>query len=260
MKVKHTTLLSILFLSMFFYGCKSAKTIANDGELNKNISTKQLVKEVNKSKSQFKTLASRVKIEIQEINKSKSYTVNLRMEKDKQILLSSTPISVVKALITPNRVAFYNKLDGTYFDGDFSYLSELLGTTLDFNKVQNMLLGEAILNVDSKAYKSDVFGKSYMLQPKKQLSIYEIFFLFNSGHFKLDSQQISQAQETRILQVDYPKYQKVETQTIPEQITILAVEKDEELKISLEYKAVALNEELRFPFRIPSGYDEIELK
>ena len=62
----------------------------------------------------------------------------MRMEKDQKILIMSTPISVVKALITPEKVSFYNKLDNTYFEGDFKYLSDLLGTDLDFEKVQNL--------------------------------------------------------------------------------------------------------------------------
>ena len=245
---------------MVLSGCKSAKTIISNGELNSSLSTKQIVKEVDSKKSDFKTLAARVKINITEPNKSKSYTVNLRMEKDKQILLTSTPITLVKALITKDRVAFYNKLDGTYFDGDFTYLSDLLGTELDFEKVQNLLLGEAILEVNAKDYKSDIFEKSYMLQPKTQLELFEIFFLFNPTYFKLDSQQIGQPKESRFLEIDYLSYQKVETETIPERIKIIAIEENEQLTIDLEYKSVSLNEDLRFPFNIPSGYDEIEIK
>lgn len=259
MIIKRSLILTVLCFSMLLVGCKSAKTISANGTINKKLSTKKLVKQVNTVKSNFNTLASRVKINIQEADKSKSYTVNLRLEKDKKILLTSTPISVVKALITPNRVAFYNKLDGTHFDGDFSYLSDLLGTPLDFNKVQNMLLGEPLLELDDKTYVSDIHEKSYTLQPKKQLAIYEIFFLFNPTHFKLNSQQVAQTKEARILQVDYPKYQKVETQTLPELIEILAVEKAKQLKVSLEYKAVKLNEKLRFPFKIPSGSKAIQL-
>jgi len=259
MIIKRSLFYSFLCFAILLVGCKSANTIVANGELNKNLSTKKLVKQLSTVETKFKTLASRVKINIQEANKSKSYTVNLRMEKDKQILLTSTPISVVKALITPTRVAFYNKLDGTYFDGDFTYISELLGTELDFNKVQNMLLGEAILEIDDKNYKSSVFEKSYMLQPKRQQAIYEIFFLFNPAHFKLDAQEISQTLEARILKVDYPKYQKVENQSIPEIIQILAIEKEDQLRVNLEYKAVKLNEKLRFPFKIPSGYDQIQL-
>lgn len=259
MIIKRKLIYTFLCFSMLLVGCKSANTIVTNGELNKNLSTKKLVKQVNTVKSKFKTVASRVKINIQEANKSKTYTVNLKIEKDQQILLTSTPISVVKALITPTRVAFYNKLDGTYFDGDFSYISELLGTQLDFNKVQNMLLGEAILDIDDKSYKSGIFDKSYVLQPKKQQAIYEIFFLFNPAHFKLDGQQISQTLEARTLEINYPKYQKVGNQTLPEQVEILAVEREEQLKVNLEYKAVKLDEKLRFPFKIPSGYEAIKL-
>ena len=41
---------------------------------------------------------------------------------------------------------------------------------------------------------------------------------------------------------------------------IAAVEDNEEVSIDLEFKSVALNEEVRFPFKIPSGYKEIVLK
>lgn len=124
-------------------GCKSSRTISY-GEKNLNLSTKQVLKEHLKLTPDFKMLSSRVKIDIAEGEKQSGYTVNMRMEKDRNILLMSTPISVVKALITPDKVSFYNKLDGTYFEGNFKYLSDLLGTELDFEKVQNLLIGEAL--------------------------------------------------------------------------------------------------------------------
>jgi hypothetical protein len=124
---------------VFVLSCKSAKTI-HSGEANLNLSTKQLIRENAKQTPNFKTLSARVKLDINQGDKVDAYTINFRMEKDKQILLMSTPISVVKALITPDKVRFYNKLDNTYFDGDYKYLSDLLGIDLDFQKVQNLLL------------------------------------------------------------------------------------------------------------------------
>ncbi len=75
----------------------------------------------------------------------------------------------------------------------------------------------------------------------------------------MDSQQISQSQESRFLEIDYLSYQKVDKETLPKQLKIIAVEKDDETIIDLEFKSVKLNEELRFPFRIPSGFEEIIL-
>ena len=125
----------ILSISLFV-GCKSTKTIANS-ETNLGLSAKQLIKENAKREAKFKTLSARVKIDIFQGDKTNGYTVNMRMERDKKILLMSTPISVVKALITPEKVSFYNKLDNTYFEEDFKYFSELLGTDLYFVMLQN---------------------------------------------------------------------------------------------------------------------------
>ena len=170
----------------------------------------------------------------------------------------STPISVVKALITPEKVSFYNKLDNTYFEDDFKYLSQLLGTDLDFEKLQNLLLGEALFDLKTTAMGVSVTDTEYVLQPKNQSDLFELFYLINPSHFKVNSQQISQPQNRRHLQIDYNAYQEVDKQTFPKQIKVIAVESNEELILELEYKSLSLNENLRFPYKIPSGFKEIK--
>ncbi|MDU8884612.1 DUF4292 domain-containing protein [Yeosuana sp. MJ-SS3] len=241
------------------FGCKSSKSLSTS-DANLNLNKKQVIRENSKREATFRTLSSRVKINILDGNREQSYTVNLRIEKDKQILLMSTPISVVKALITPEKVSFYNKLDNTYFDGDFEYLSDLLGTELDFEKVQNLLLGEALYDLKAENYLLSVDNNTYILQPKTANELFEVFFLINPSHFKLNSQQFLQTEESRFLEIDYLNYQKVNRQIVPENIKIIALEAADQMIIDLEYKSVSLNEDLRFPFKIPSGYDEIVLK
>lgn len=250
----------ILIISLGFTACKSKKSTAVAGKLNKKLSAKALVKSHKATEPHFKTLSARVKVGIVDGEKSSGYTVNLRMEKDKQILLSSTPITLVKAIITPNRVAFYNKLDGTFFDGDFSYITQLLGTELDYEKVQNLLLGEPVYNVNAKDYSISLHEKSYVLAPKVQADLFELFLLFNPQHYKLDSQQIAQKKDSRFLEINYLKYQDIQNQKFPETTRIVAVEDKAQMIINLDFKGVSLNEQLRFPFKIPQGYKKIELE
>jgi hypothetical protein len=247
----------VAIVAIVLSSCNASKTVTSSAIADKSIKTKQLVNAVETSETNFKTLVGKLKIETIQGDKSHSYSVSFRMEKDKTIWISK--LGIVKAIITPERVAFYNKLDGTYFDGDFSYLSDLVGTDLDFNKVQNILLGEPILTLDSKTYNSSVADNSYILNPKQQLQLYEIFFLINPSHFKTNSQQISQIKEKRFLQIDYLSYQNVEKLKIPESIKILAVEDGSELQINLELKSLDLDKDLSFPFEIPSGYELIKL-
>ncbi|SFZ90047.1 protein of unknown function [Flaviramulus basaltis] len=248
---------TLILLMVFMFNCKSAKTISS-GEANYNLSTRQLLKENAKQTPSFKTLQSKLKITLLQNGKSQTHTVNFRVKKDEMLWINAS-FSIIRALVTPEKVSFYNKLDNTYFDGDYKYLSDLLGTELDFKKVQNLLIGEAVYNLKDGDYKAYVDDGSYVLQPKKQRELFEIFFLLDPSYFKVKSQQITQPKELRHLQIDYLSHQEVEKQILPEQIKIIAVEANEEVILNLEFKNVSLNEDLKFPFKIPSGFKEIEL-
>ncbi|OEK06140.1 deoxyuridine 5'-triphosphate nucleotidohydrolase [Flavivirga aquatica] len=254
---KYALLISILLTSLV-YNCKSSKTISDSGEVNYKLSTKQLIKENAKQTPDFKTLQCKLKITYSQKDKSQTHSVNFRVKKDEALWINAT-FSIIRALATPEKVSFYNKLDNTYFDGDYKYLSDLLGTELDFQKVQNLLLGEALFSLKEGNYKGGFNDGSYVVQPKKQRELFEIFFLLDPSFFKVKSQQISQPKEFRHLQIDYMSHQEIEKQLFPERIKVIAVEAEEEVIIGLEFKGLSLNEDLRFPFKIPSGFKEIKL-
>ncbi|WP_136482605.1 DUF4292 domain-containing protein [Cognatitamlana onchidii] len=248
-------LISILFV---FVSCKSVKT-ARAGEANFKLSTRQLIKENSRQAANFETLQAKLKINIIQKGKSQTHSVSFRAKKDEVLWINAT-FSVIRAMVTPEKVSFYNKLDNTCFEGDFKYLSDLLGTELDFEKVQNLLFAETLYPLKSSEYSSEVDGESYIVQPKEQQALFEIFFLLYPTNFKVKSQQISQPKTFRHLQIDYLSYQEIGAQLIPEKIKVIAVEANEETIINLEYKNVSLNEALRFPFKIPAGFKKIELE
>ncbi len=249
----------ILFLILFFAGCKSTKIIISSGEPNTRLSSKLIIKEHLKQKANFKTLQARVKVEYIQGNKSQMHTISLRIEKDKTIWINSF-LNVIRIKITPEKVGYYNKLDNTFFEGDFSLISDLLGIEIDFNKAQNLLFGEALFDLQSELYDANIHESSYLLHPKEQSTLLEIFFLLNPKHFKMDSQQLAQPLKRRMLQIDYENYQEVKNQVLPLHIKIIALENNEETIINMEFKSVYLNRDLRFPFRIPSGFQEIVIK
>ncbi|HNQ27378.1 MAG TPA: DUF4292 domain-containing protein [Aquaticitalea sp.] len=249
--------LTVIFVAL--YGCKTSKSLTGTAPIKETITARQLIKENNKQAPDFKTLQAKVKIDYTEGKRSNGFSVTLRMEKDKAIWLNAT-LDLVRAYITPESVKYYSKLDNEYFDGDYSLLSKVLGIDLDFYKLQNLLLGEMIFAPVEDTYAVSFGETSYILSPKEQSASIEIFYLLNPSHFKLDSQQLYQSIKKRFLQVDYKLYQKVDREIIPENIHIVAVEDNSEVIIDLEYKSLKLNEQLRFPFKIPSGYKEIEIE
>jgi len=249
------TRFGVLFL--FIISCKSKK-IASDTSVDKNISARSIIRTHYQNQLQFKTLSGRLKINYDDGESSKGVTVSLRMEKDKAIWISA-PLGIVKAYITPNRVTFYNKLQNEYFDGDFTYLSNMLGTELDFGKLQNLLLGQALFDLREAKYEASIAETSYVLKPRRPLDLFKTFYKIEPANFKMALQQLSQPLKKRILDIEYKNYQKISDRVIPNEIEITAIEENARNIIKLDYRNIEFNRNLNFPYKIPKGYKKIVL-
>ena len=249
---------AILGIAMLIFSCK-AKKITGDGSLDKNLSAKDIINTHYENILDFKTLSGKMRIDYSNGEDSQGVAVSLRMEKDKAIWISA-PFGVVKALITPGRVTFYNKLQNEYFDGDFAYLSKYVGVELDFEQVQNLLLGQALLDLKSDKYDASVAGGNYELKPKKSLELYKVLFQINPSNFRMASQQLSQPEKKRLLQINYNDYQQINKWLLPQSVAIAAIDKDERSTIDIEYRNIEFDKTLSFPYEIPNGFDEIKLK
>ena len=256
---KNLKIILSVSLVLLAISCKSTKSVIGSGEASDKLTAKQVIKQHQRNDADFKTMNARVAIDLIQDEKEQGHTFNLRMEKDKVIWLSAS-FGMARMMITPEKVRFYNKLDNEYFDGDYKLLSDVVGVDLDFLKVQNILLGQAIYNLKDESYQFSVNGNSYALSPKDQNALMDLFYLINPTHFKMDSLQMYQPLEKRMLQVDYSSYQEVNKRILPKHIRIIAVEDADEVIITMEFKSVSLNDEVRFPFNIPSGYKEIVIK
>lgn len=253
------TLKPIFYSAMVLavFSCKSAKVIT-DGTVDSRLSSKAVIKSHYQRTTNFKTLSGKIKIDYSDGEDSQSFTVSLRMENAKAIWISA-PLGIVKAYITPNRVSFYNKLQNEYFDGDFTYLSDLLGTDVDFDILQNLLLGQAIMDLRTEKYKITVLQDTYELTLKNPGVLYKTLFHIEPKNFKMALQQVSQPVKKRLLEIRYNNYQKVGPTILPNEIGILAQQEDTQNTIVLEYRNLELNKSMNFPYKIPKGFKEIVL-
>ena len=242
----------------FIFSCKSTQTLVSSSSLNPKLKAKQIIKAHNKKKSDFITLQSRLKIELIEGDKSQIHTVTLRMERNRTIWINAF-LNMVRLKITPEKVQMYNKLNRTYFEGDFTLIKDFLGVELNFTHIENLLLGHTIFSYNSSDLKKEPHPKSYALSPKQKNALFEVLYLFNPGFFKLDGQIISQPNQNRKLNVYYHTFQDIEEDIFPQQMTIKVVENQKETTLKMNLKSVSLNQPLRFPFKIPTGYKPIEL-
>lgn len=249
--------LAFMVICLFAVSCKSKKVLA-DGSIDGNVSAKSVIKAHYQNQIDFKTLRGKMKIDYTDGEAKQGVTVSFRIKKDDAIWMSA-PFGMVKAYITPQRVSFYNKLENEFFDGDFSYLSNLLGTELDFEKVQNLLLGQAIFDLRESKYDLEVGQGTYRLTPKKSLALFRTLFELEPKNYKMDTQELSQPLKNRWLRINYTGYQKIEDWVVPNTVLITAMEEETKNTIDIEYRNLEFDQQISFPYKIPKGYKEIVL-
>lgn len=250
----------ILLLALLLNGCRGAKKVL-DTEVGTSVPMAQVLQAHQEAIPNFKTLASRVQVVYEDGNKEQSITVSLRMEKDRIIWIKASilGITLAKAMITPERVSYYETISNTYFDGDFTLLSDWLGTELDFERAQSILLGQSIFKLDESNYQASIIQDRYKLLPKTQPLNFIHSLILNADNFKVLSGTLSQPGEGRLFTLRYGTYQQVEGSYYPSDIWIDATDNQQKTKISVSYKNIDVNAAVSFPFDIPQGFEQIRL-
>lgn len=248
----------ILLISIGISSCGAKKTALS----TKDLALRKIISSHEKAAPNFNTLRGRIRAGYVTKDDSQSISISLRIEKDKAIWLSAKLAGIIplaKVLITPKQVKYYEKINQTYFVGDFRLLSKWLGTALDFEKVQNLLTGQSIYDLTPSKYKLEESKKGYQLKSEGAKFLTKLFLL-NPKTFKVEAQQISKTNKNQSLTITYPGYQQINEFYFPKKIIILENHAGESTEITIEYRSLDFDVPVSFPFTIPSGYKEISIK
>ena len=221
------------------------------------ITSKKIIQNHYGNKNDFSTLFIKASAKYKDEKNSQSVTAEIKIKKDEMILVSIRflGITMAKALITPKEVKYYEKISGTYFEGNYASLSQWLGTDLDYYKIQNMLIGQPIDDLKKGEYLFSLTDKFYKLKVTEDKT--EKSFFFEAERYLLKKQEIIQSEMERSLEVDYPNFQDFGTIILPANLIINAAQKKGKTNISIDYNSAIFNEELSFPYSVPDGYDKI---
>ena len=245
-------------IAVFVFSCGTSKIFYKEPLFDSKMKARQILKTHQNKKADFSTLQARLKLELTEGDKSQTHTLTLRIERGKTIWVNAF-LNTVRLKITPEKAQMYNKLDRTFFDGDYEIINDFLGIELNFSNLENALLGDALFNPKKNALKREPNQTSYVLAPKNVNELLQVLYYINPGSFKLEGQSVYQPLENRSLDVNYQSFQAIDAQLFPKSITIKVLENQKETSLKLNLKSVILNQPLRFPFKMPSGYKPIDL-
>jgi len=243
-------------LSLIVIACKSKKNNPSFA-IDSSVSTKEIIeKHISKNSLDFQTLHIKGKTSYSVFN----INLDIRIKKSEIIWISArVPLfgNVAKVKITTDSVHYHSNYFKEYFQGDYVFLSDWSGVELDFDKVQNILLGRTLEKIDIAKTNLQIENNNYKTLSKKNDLLTTYFF--EPEHFSLAKQSLEQPKTNRKAVIEYSKYKTQNNINLPYRLLLFFIENNKnENTLEVEYKNVELNTELSFPYEIPTGYREIE--
>ncbi|MFY0253430.1 DUF4292 domain-containing protein [Chitinophaga sp. 30R24] len=234
--------------------------IARDNSANNELLkfTSDMLNGIHANHIDFNTFSGKMKLAFETDKKShNNLSATFRMKKDSIIWISvSAPIvdEVIRAVITPDSLKMYNRLDKQLYLRKMSDAADLLNIPFDFQTLQDMLIGNPVYLSDSvyQVIKTPSII-SFSCDHGNFISLFNVF----ADDFGLQQSKVMDKDSTgvskRSCEFTYGDYAKVAGRKFPTTRRIYVEEKNV-TKVALDFIRYDFDLPLSFPFSMPVSY------
>ncbi len=266
-------LLPILLLALTMSSCKTSKKALK--RPLKKFGFEYLYSKMKEEQVKTDYFSAKLNLIISQEKSKSDLKGILRMKKDSIIWLSISPalgIEVLRVEMTQDSVKVINRLNKTYLAGNYQMVEKLVNTTIDYSIVEALLLGNDLSQYNVKKYKVKIDNGMYNISIrkrrklkrhiKKQETIPLVLiqdFWIDPHTFRIRKMKLHEfGDNSKSLNVYYNNYGFVDGQQLPFSINI-DIFASNNLSINVKYRKPNLVKPLKFPFRIPSKYKEMQI-
>jgi len=262
----------IIGLTLLNTSCKSKKHVLKTSI--KEYGFSYLYNKMLENQMQFDYLSAKFTLVYGEGKNTTNLRGQLRIKDDSLIWMSITPalgIEAARVLLTNDSIKFINRLNKTYFSGQYELIDSLLNTTIDYSLLQSMFVGNDLTQYDVNKFRSSVDNGLYRMTIRERRKIKRFI---KSGEINTrvlvqqiwlypDNYRIARIDikeqgedESNKLQVYYDEYIDVGGQLFPSKIYI-QITSQKSIYIDIDFNKAEINVPLKFPFRIPGKYENL---
>lgn len=240
----------------------------------KEAATELLLSKLKENELKFDWLSAKFSAEYKNKETETSFGGQIRIRRDSLIWITLSPmmgIEVVRLAITQDSIRFMNRMNNTYFIGDYNYLNEFLNTNIDFDILQAFLIGRDLSFYENDQFRSSVDGRLYKLSTverhklkkyvktsEEALKVFIQNIWLDPESFKIMRADVKEVKRDKIrLEAVYRKFEPIQGQLFPMEMdyTIYA---DNNLAVRAVFSRVVVDEPQQFPFKIPSSFTPIK--
>jgi len=266
-------LIFVVFASVVFGSCKpkqeAVKEIKETVKLDSGV--ENVFSKMKDNQFDFRTVNIKFQAKVESEKNNMSFGGSMRIIKDRVIWLSMSAVVGIEAfrvIITPDSVKMINRLNKTYFTGDYQLINDLLKTPFDFDMIQALALGNDFsyyennifkIVEDAQVYRITTPGrkklKNYVANSTDMNKVLVQDLWISPLTWKIIRQQIKEiSKENSKLMIDYSEFKALADQLLAHQVDI-TVEAEQKMKVSVTYEKVTFDEEITVPFVIPESFE-----
>lgn len=207
--------------------------------------------------------------------KENSFNGHIRIRKDSLIWISLIPmlgIEAVRLMISQDSIKMINRLNDTYFIGDYEYVNRFLNTNIDYDLLQAFLLGNDLqfyeegkfrASVDRGEYKLSTGErrklKKFVRNSQENLKIFIQNIWLDPVNFKITHTDVKEIRRDNIkLESSYGGFEAVDGQLFPREMNYI-IWAGNTIKVKADFSKMVINVPLQFPFKIPGSYLQVKL-
>lgn len=214
----------------------------------------KVVAKHNENRPDFKTLSLKGKADYNNLTKKEKIGFSYRIDiaKDSLILASVTKFGIpaMNVMMNTDSVFVRNMLDRSAIICDFTLVSKMLGFNVNFEMLQNFLVGDANF-IEPMVLTS---GKNEPIELRGKLDKYTVYWNLNDANFRLEKMRLKDLILGQESEISYSEFKKVDGHPFA-QIMQLKVTSPEDVRIQLHHTSIDFDKEsVSFKFRIPKSY------
>jgi hypothetical protein len=203
----------------------------------------------------FKTLSTKSRMHYEGADKVFDFVANIRMRQDSLIWVSVTVagiVQVARAIITPDsfKVVLYTEKEA--YQGPISKVNEILPEGIDFFSLQNLLLGNPILQNVSPVSVGDE-NNNWLVRLLDKNYIEQLQFA-KADSTLVSSQLLTQGEANQSISHFLSNFGLFSDLKIATDRRINLISGGSSTLVEMNLSNITINDDLTYPFSIPKNY------
>ena len=248
----------VLTLILLSQSCRTAASLSSTAP-NPKWTPGQVIRAHKQTSPEFAYYAARTQLLYESKGQRQKVNLSLRMKYGDTIWMKASVfgVTLAKALITKDKVSYYESLNKTYYEGPTSEIARWIGIPVSMTQLQNILLGQSIMTMGRNADMS-IRNNQYILGPLDTGIGWNIHNSIRPDNFRLERAELgSTGVVPTSVELTYSNYAEVAKQLFPEQLDLSVRLPGQTTAIELNFKQIDLLDRLNFSYQIPKGFKAI---